>query len=93
MEVEKLDHAYISKETAELASDAHKVGKAVDKNRRESQLNAGSAQGSRIIYDVPTCNAKIVEDMVKVSMRRSWPPSCPTACVQSQEAMAGNHMP
>ena len=69
-ELPKLDHVYINKEAAELASDAHKIGKAIDAKKRESQFNTGSAQGSRMIYKRPTVNAKIVEDIVKVVQRR-----------------------
>ena len=65
-----MDNVYICKEVAELASDAHKVGKAIDKKKREAQLNTGSAQGSQIIYTRPTHNAKIIEDIVKVAQRR-----------------------
>ncbi|PNH01553.1 hypothetical protein TSOC_012551 [Tetrabaena socialis] len=69
-ELPKLDNVYVSKEVAELASDAHKVGKAIDPKKREAQLNTGSAQGSRMIYTCATHNAKIVEDIVKVAQRR-----------------------
>ena len=69
-EVPKLDHVYISKEVAELSSQTHKIGKAIDTKRRESQLNTGSAQGSRIIYERSTLNAKVVEDIVRVAQRR-----------------------
>ncbi|PNH10537.1 Reticulocyte-binding protein 2 a [Tetrabaena socialis] len=80
-ELPKLDHVYVSKEVvapqwrlaigqAELASDAHKVGKAVDPRKREAQLNTGSAQGARVIYTCATHNAKIIEDIVKVAQRR-----------------------
>ena len=66
------DHVYVCKERAELASDRHKVGKAVDTRRRESQLNTGSAQGSKIVYKRATHNAKIVEDIVGIACRRYW---------------------
>ncbi|PNH03855.1 hypothetical protein TSOC_010046, partial [Tetrabaena socialis] len=69
-EIPKLDNVYVNKEVAELAGDAHKVGKAVDPKKRESQLNTGSAQGSRMIYKRPTHNAKVVEDILKVAQRR-----------------------
>jgi prophage antirepressor-like protein len=69
-ELPRLDHVYINKEAAELASDAHKIGKTVDTKKRESQLNTGSAQGSRMIYKRATVNAKIIEDIVKVVQRR-----------------------
>ena len=69
-EVPKLDHVYICKEVAELSSQTHKVGKAIDTKKRESQLNTGSAQGTRIIYERSTLNAKVVEDMVRVAQRR-----------------------
>ncbi|PNH03857.1 hypothetical protein TSOC_010044 [Tetrabaena socialis] len=68
--IPKLDNVYVNKEVAELAGDAHKVGKAVDPKKRESQLNTGSAQGSRMIYKRPTHNAKVVEDILKVAQRR-----------------------
>ena len=48
-EIPKYDHVYINKEVAELHSDRHKLGKAIDEKRRESQLNTGSAQGRRNI--------------------------------------------
>jgi hypothetical protein len=66
------DHVYVCKERAELHSDRHKVGKAVDTRRRESQLNTGSAQGSKIVYERATHNAKIVEDIVGIACRRYW---------------------
>ncbi|PNH12535.1 hypothetical protein TSOC_000504 [Tetrabaena socialis] len=69
-EIPKLDNVYVNKEVAELATDAHKVGKAIDPKKREAQLNTGSAQGSRMIYKLPTHNAKIVEDILKVAQRR-----------------------
>ncbi|PNH01613.1 hypothetical protein TSOC_012493 [Tetrabaena socialis] len=79
-EIPKLDNVYVNKEVSELASDAHKVGKAIDpkkrevraqaRSRSESQLNTGSAQGSRMIYKRPTHNAKVVEDILKVAQRR-----------------------
>ena len=69
-ELPKLDNAYINKEVAELASDAHKIGKAIDSKKREAQLNTGSAQGSKIIHIRPCHNAKIVEDIVKVALKR-----------------------
>ncbi|PNG99461.1 hypothetical protein TSOC_014759, partial [Tetrabaena socialis] len=64
-EIPKLDNVYVNKEVAELATDAHKIGKAIDTKRREAQLNTGSAQGSRMIFKRPTHNAKIVEDILK----------------------------
>ncbi|PNG99500.1 hypothetical protein TSOC_014720, partial [Tetrabaena socialis] len=69
-ELPKLDNVYVNKEVAELATDAHKIGKAIDTKKREAQLNTGSAQGSRMIHIRPTHNAKIVEDIVKVAQRR-----------------------
>ncbi|PNH00283.1 hypothetical protein TSOC_013923 [Tetrabaena socialis] len=69
-EIPKLDNVYVNKEVAELASDTHKVGKAIDPKKRESQLNTGSAQGSRMIYKRPTHNAMVVEDILKVAQRR-----------------------
>ena len=58
------------KEAAELASSTHKIGKAVDPKKREAQLNTGSAQGMRVIYQRPTLNAKVVEDIARVTLRR-----------------------
>jgi prophage antirepressor-like protein len=69
-ELVKLDNVYINKEVAELASDAHKIGRTIHTSKREAQLNTGSAQGSRMIYKRATVNAKIVEDIVKVAQRR-----------------------
>lgn len=42
-EIPKHDHVYINKEVAELNSDRHKLGKAIDEKRRESQFNTGRA--------------------------------------------------
>ena len=50
-EVPKLDNVYINKEVAELASDAHKIGKAMDKKKREAQLNTGVAQKGSLGFD------------------------------------------
>ncbi|PNH01529.1 hypothetical protein TSOC_012589 [Tetrabaena socialis] len=62
-ELPKLYNVYVNKEVAESATDAHKVGKAIDVQTRESR--------SRIlIHRRPTHNAKIVEDIVKVAQRR-----------------------
>lgn len=69
-EVAKLDHVYINKEASELASNAHKIGRAIHCKKREAQLNTGSAQGSRMIYKRPTHNAKIIEDIVRVVNKR-----------------------
>ena len=69
-EVPKLDNVYIHKSAAELASDAHKVGKALSDKKREAQLNTALAQGGKMIYVRPTHNAKIVEDIAKVALRR-----------------------
>lgn len=66
----KDDHVYIAKERSELATDSHKIGKALDVHRREAQLNTHSAQGVRMIYSKATHNATIVEGIVKVAMRR-----------------------
>lgn len=71
-EVEKHDHVYIHKEQAELHSDRHKIGKAIDTSRRESQFNTGSAQGGKMIYTRATHNAKLVEDIIKDANRRYW---------------------
>ena len=69
-EVPKLDHVYINKENAELSSPNHKIGKTINPSKREAQLNTGSAQGSRIIYQRATLNAKVIEDIVHVAQRR-----------------------
>jgi prophage antirepressor-like protein len=64
VEIPKLDNNYINKEVAELHCDKHKVGKAIDTKRRESALNTGSAEGSRMIHKSPTHNARLVETIV-----------------------------
>ncbi|PNH01652.1 hypothetical protein TSOC_012439 [Tetrabaena socialis] len=69
-EVPKDDNVYICKEASELNTDRHKIGKAVDTKRRESQLNTGSAQGSKIIYERSTLNAKLIEDVAYVALKR-----------------------
>ncbi|PNG99449.1 hypothetical protein TSOC_014773 [Tetrabaena socialis] len=69
-EVPKDDNVYICKEASELNTDRHKIGKAIDTKRRESQLNTGSAQGSKIIYERPTLNAKLIEDIANVALKR-----------------------
>ena len=70
-EIPKHDHVYINKEVAELNSDRHKLGKALDEKRREAQFNTGSAQGRRnIIYARETHNGKLVEDMAKAALKR-----------------------
>ncbi|PNH02597.1 hypothetical protein TSOC_011421 [Tetrabaena socialis] len=69
-EVPKDDNVYICKEASELNTDRHKIGKAVDTKRRESQLNTGSAQGSKIIYERSTLNAKLIEDIANAALKR-----------------------
>ncbi|PNH10518.1 hypothetical protein TSOC_002742 [Tetrabaena socialis] len=69
-EAYKGDKIYISKEMAELHSNRHKIGKAVDTKKRESSLNTGSAQGTKIIYKRETLNAKIIKDIAAVVLKR-----------------------
>jgi len=69
-ELPRLDTIYVNKEIAELSSNTHKIGRTIDTKKREAQLNTGSAQGSRMIYMRSTHNAKIVEDMCKVALKR-----------------------
>jgi prophage antirepressor-like protein len=69
-EIPLLDHVYLRKDRSELCCDNHKIGKAIDKKKRESTLNCASAQGGKFIYARPVHNAKIVEDIVKVAQRR-----------------------
>ncbi|PNH03856.1 hypothetical protein TSOC_010047 [Tetrabaena socialis] len=66
-EVPKEDKIYICKEASELNSDRHKIGKAIDTKKRESQLNTGSAQGSKMIFERSTLNAKLIEDIASMS--------------------------
>jgi len=69
-ELPRLDTIYVNKEIAELSSNTHKIGRSIDAKKREAQLNTGSAQGSRMIYTRFTHNAKIVEDMCRVALKR-----------------------
>ncbi|PNH03000.1 hypothetical protein TSOC_010985 [Tetrabaena socialis] len=69
-EVPKDDNVYIRKEASELNTDRHKIGRSFDTKRRESQLNTGSAQGSKIIYERSTLNAKLIEDVAYVALKR-----------------------
>jgi len=69
-EVPKLDHVYVYKDASELSCNTHKIGKAIDPKKRESQLNTGSAQGARMVYKLPTLNGKVIEDVVKVALKR-----------------------
>ncbi|PNH01010.1 hypothetical protein TSOC_012011 [Tetrabaena socialis] len=79
-EVPKEDNVYICKEASELNSDRHKIGKAIDtkkrevraqaRSRSESQLNTGSAQGSKMIFERSTLNAKLIEDIAYVTLKR-----------------------
>ncbi|PNH12536.1 hypothetical protein TSOC_000505 [Tetrabaena socialis] len=69
-EVPKDDHVYICKEASELNTDRHKIGKTIDTKKRESQLNTGSAQGSKIIYERATLNAKVIEDIAHAALKR-----------------------
>ena len=64
------DTVYIMKEASELSSDAHKIGKSINPKCRERVFNTGSARGVRCIYKIKTLNAKIIEDMIKVVLRR-----------------------
>ena len=61
---------YVNKEVAELSSDRHKVGITIDEKKRQSQLNTGSAQGSKMIFRVSTNNAKLVETIAAHVLRR-----------------------
>ena len=61
---------YVNKEVAELSSDRHKVGITIDERKRQSQLNTGSAQGSKMIFRVETNNAKLVETVAAHVLRR-----------------------
>ena len=69
-ELPRLDTIYVNKEIAELSTNTHKIGRSIDAKKREAQLNTGSAQGSRMIYTRFTHNAKIVEDMCRVALKR-----------------------
>jgi hypothetical protein len=69
-EVPKPEWVYICKEAAELAGDAHKIGRTIDTRKRESSLNTGSAQGAKILYERATHNSKAVEDLIKAVMKR-----------------------
>jgi len=69
-ELPRLDTIYVNKEIAELSTNTHKIGRSIDAKKREAQLNTGSAQGSRMIYTRSTHNAKIVEDMCRVALKR-----------------------
>lgn len=69
-DVPKLDHVYICKEAAELHSNRHKIGKALDLKKREAQFNTGSAQGVRMLYKKATHNAPLIENIVEVVMKR-----------------------
>ncbi|KAG2490430.1 hypothetical protein HYH03_011066 [Edaphochlamys debaryana] len=68
-EVAKKEYVYILKQAAS-DSDRHKIGKSVDPKRRESQLNAASAQGYKVIYKRQTSNAKVAEDIAHHVLRR-----------------------
>jgi hypothetical protein len=68
-EVPKPEWVYICKEVAELAGDAHKIGRTIDTRKRESSLNCGSAQGAKMLYERATHNSKAVEDLVKAVMK------------------------
>lgn len=70
-EIPKPDNVYMFKEIAELHTDTHKIGKALDPKKRLKELNTGSAQGIIEILRWPTSNAKIIEDMLKVSLKRN----------------------
>lgn len=69
-EAPRLDNIYIMKEAAELVSDVHKIGRSVNPERRERTFNTGSAHGVRCMYKRATVNAKVIEDIVRVVMKR-----------------------
>jgi hypothetical protein len=69
-EVPKPEWVYICKEAAELAGDAHKIGRTIDLRKRESALNCGSAQGAKMLYERATHNSKAVEDLIKAVMKQ-----------------------
>lgn len=65
------DNVYIFKERAELATDAHKIGKAVGPKLRLAKLKTGSAQGIIELFRWSTHNAKLIEDIMKCTMKRT----------------------
>ena len=69
-EIPKLDNVYVCKEAAQVGTDVHKIGKAINPKVREATFNTGSAQGVRMIYTRPTHNAKLVEDVARDVMKR-----------------------
>lgn len=68
--VPKLDNVYVMKEAAELHSDRHKIGKALDTKKRTSSFNTGSARGVQMLHVRETHNAPIVENVIEVTMKR-----------------------
>jgi hypothetical protein len=69
-EIPKMDNVYVCKEAAQVGTDVHKIGKAINPKVREATFNTGSAQGCRMIYTRPTHNAKLVEDIMRDVMKR-----------------------
>jgi hypothetical protein len=69
-EIPKMDNVYVCKEAAQVGTDVHKIGKAINPKVREATFNTGSAQGCHMIYTRPTHNAKLVEDVVRDVMKR-----------------------
>ena len=69
-EVPRLDKVYIDKDRAQLGTDKHKLGTAVDENKREATFNTSSAEGSKMIYTLEVSNGKLVEDTAKHALKR-----------------------
>jgi phage anti-repressor protein len=68
--VPQLDNVYVIKETSELHSDRHKIGKALNPKTRVATFNTGSARGVQELHRRATHNAPIVEDVVAVVMKK-----------------------
>jgi hypothetical protein len=63
------DHLYIVKDLSETSTDVHKVGKALDPDKRKKQLSTGSARGIVQVYKRRTHNAGVVEKIVHVAQK------------------------
>jgi hypothetical protein len=68
--VERLDKVYACKDAAQIGTDKHKIGKAIDDSKREATLNTALADGAKMVYVLEVSNGKLVEDIAKHALKR-----------------------
>jgi phage anti-repressor protein len=69
-EVIKNEYIYINKENTEADNNIHKIGRAIDTNKRLAQHNTASAKGVVELYKRATCNAVICEKVIHTVLKK-----------------------